>query len=244
MNNKILFIAILSAITFSCNFSNKPKSKQKKEFGRINKKPDAGNMGKTASNDVLLNIDQETINKYKSIDESEPEYVKTFKNQIQKTINSLKNKPIDSTILTVGYINSDTLPDTIVNRIYLIKPAILIKSEWIKDEKTVWEEEISNPYMWVNEKLTPTNDSSNTDLWVTLTIALNYSLPELVKKDEFNNINSDFSFPDLSPKEKTKAIEYLANSSCDLLIHGQPEERNGLYLWYEPQNQFILYYAP
>jgi hypothetical protein len=202
----------------------------------------AENHHKNNSNADSLAIDYDTLTMFKNIDTKESANLSKFKQCLLSTIEIFRNKSIDTTILRIGAIDNVNLPDTIFSRVYLNENKIHIQSKWCRNDTVMWEEHITNPYMWLGED--PLFDTSERNLWIVLTIALHYSLPELENKQRFENLGNDFIFPDSKNDIKPSLIKYYYSSESEFLIHGAPEERNSLYYWYEPKRVFLLYYAP
>jgi hypothetical protein len=203
----------------------------------INSKSDKN---KVPCNDTLL------INTYVGLLKNAPESDTKFIHHLLKTINTFCNKDLDTTILTFCQLDNDNLTDTIVTRAYEDKNKIIANSSWTKNGKVQWENKISDPYLWINEN--ELFDFQKRSKWVTFTIAIYYAAPEVHNISEYNNLSDaiELGYGELDKEglqvTKEKYKQYIENFKADIIAWGQPESRDGLYIWYEPMKRFVSFY--
>lgn len=173
-----------------------------------------------------------------------------FIDKIISTINSFENRNADTTILTIGNIDGIGKLDTIRTHVYIKSDSVYMTSKWLRNGIQLWMDKITNPYMWINDS--DEFDYEARNIWVTFTIAINYSLPELDNEGRYSSIGnqtaSKFGYSELKQQgvqiSEQEYLDYLANFKGLVLSYGQPEPHPNLVVWHEPTKQFLTYYAP
>lgn len=142
----------------------------------------------------------------------------------------------------------DDLLSTITKFNDLPIDTVHLKSSWSRKGELLWQTEIMDPYLWVSDKAE--FDYGTRSIWVTLTVAIQYSLPRFYYRSEFPQISNETVITMGKAYLDSKGIsslglpEYLADFGGQLLEYGEPELREGLIIWHEPSKQFISYYRP
>ncbi|WKN40910.1 YARHG domain-containing protein [Tunicatimonas pelagia] len=198
-----------------------------------------------------LRIDPLTINRYEDLLEGADTRSKQFIEELLRTISKFEGEPIDTTILVIGDIDGISESDTICSRVHVLDNDVFVSSTWSREGEVLWKEELKNPFLSLRddeelfgyEKMSP---------WVVLTIAIFHALPQLSSRDDYPGIDrkTAISMGMISFKDEGMNISeaeyasYLDSFEGDILEHGDPEARHGLIIWYEPNKQFVTYYAP
>ena len=158
-------------------------------------------------------------------------------------------KKLDTIVLAVGNLSGDPSPDTIYSRVYYARDTVFVSSKWIKNNKTLWQDQYSDPYTSLDTNLFRDN-SRNT--WMCFAIGVVYGAPEILPRDNVDtsvqNLVYEQGLDDLKKlgvtmdKEDYKA--YLRQFKGQLFVFGQPESREGAWIWYKPAGHMISYYQP
>jgi hypothetical protein len=195
----------------------------------------------------LIETDFKTIKNYKKLENSTND---EFIERIIRTISKFKDRKADTTILQICNIDNLGELDTIKNRIYYLNENVFVNSSWSKNGQLVWENEVKNPYLWIDD-----SDEFQFDTrepWVTFTIGIYYAIPEIKNINYYSHIDKNIVLKigiDWGKREnksisKDEYSDYLDSFKGDLIAYGHPEKRDGLIIWYEPINDFVLYYTP
>jgi hypothetical protein len=157
--------------------------------------------------------------------------------------NMIERKTVDNAVLcdtimlSFCDIDGDGLLDTISTHVYLITDTINIQYLWLKNGNTIWSESTRD-----FTKLEPK--------WIKYSVE--NSVPEIYKKEYFSedilDFGIDFGIDYLSTKnfvvDKDFYKQYLLNYKGNLIVWGHPEDRRGVFIWYQPLEMFVLFYKP
>lgn len=170
-----------------------------------------------------------------------------FVSNFGKIVRQFSGRKLDTTILTTGNLDGDAVPDTIISRVYYDGENVYVDAKWVKDHHVLWKDRYSNPYISLSANLF--NDSSS-NTWPYFAVGIVYGPPEFYKRNDrdFGDISSVYKqgLDDLRAagvhltKEEYEA--WLRGFKGDLLIFGEPESREGLWIWYKPAAKMIIYY--
>lgn len=203
-------------------------------------------------NASTLSIDKSLLKQYEVALEAD-----TFRNEkpfikaLLSTIHKFEGRKLDTTIIRVGNIDGNGNPDTITSRVYLLSNTVFVDSWWIQNHDTLWKYQIKNPY--VSFSYPNLFEFDTRSLWVTFSIGVLYGSPSFETIAEFekgsgvpHNMIIEMGLSDL--REKGIALsakeyeKYINEFKGDLISYGDPEAREGLYIWYAPGRCFITYY--
>lgn len=204
--------------------------------------------GKQGSSQKAINHkDTLLITTYKSLLPNASEFDKKFINQLLKTIEEFENKKLDTTLIGLGQFEEDNKIDTIKTRVFEETGKIIAYSSWTKNGKLLWEKQINEPYMWINEN--PLFDGDKRSKWVTFTIGVYHTAPNIYRIKEYDNLRAGSVRVGIEDLEKNGLKvdsdlykKYIENYKGDLMDWGHPESRDGLFIWYEPLKRFVAYY--
>jgi hypothetical protein len=168
-------------------------------------------------------------------------------------INEFNGKKLDTTLLAIGNIDGDAEKDTIFSRVYYNSNRIYVDSKWLKNNKVIWNYKYANPYLSFNSALLNYDTRS---IWTIFAVGILYGTPAINTRQEFDeradsslqNYVYDYGVADLKKagikinKEDYKT--YLKNFKGELLEFGEPETREGLFIYYQPAKRVITYYQP
>jgi hypothetical protein len=197
--------------------------------------------------DFQINIGPKTIESYKKLENTSN---KEFIDRLLKTISNFEDKKADTTILQICNIDNLGKLDTIKNRIYFKNNEVVVNSSWTKSGQKLWEYEIKNPYLWIDGSDEFQYDTRKP--WVTFTIGIYYAIPEIENIDHYSHIDTQWALQTGLDWAKSKNLiisnenyaKYLKDFKGDIIAFGDPENRDGLFIWYEPIKDFSLFYAP
>ena len=171
---------------------------------------------------------------------------KKFILQLIETFEKFSNKVFDTVLYTTCFIETNEKLDTIKTRIFEDKDSIIVYSAWVKNGKLLWEKRITNPYMWVNDDPFFENNK-----WITFTIGIYYAPPDIHKIDDFISLKElvvDMGLNELQELgftiDRKSYEQYVENFDGNLIAWGDPESRDGLFIWYEPLQRFVVFYRP
>jgi len=225
-------------VLFGCN-----SGRQQHENSISNKTP----------NDTDLRIEHKILNDttllkdYRALlisaDQREAVFIKT----LIATITRFSAINIDTTVISTGKIDSDNSLDTIKSRVFKEKDDIIMHSSWSKGGNILWSDTLKNPYLWISNN--PLFDYERRSFWVTFTIGFLYAVPDSENIQKYSNLLEIAgkigiqSLENLGIKEDPDSyLRYLRYFKNDLVSWGDPEEREGLFIWYEPKQKFVLFY--
>ena len=166
--------------------------------------------------------------------------------QLIETFEKFSNKALDTVLYTTCFIETNKKLDTIKTRVFEYKDSIIVYSSWIKNDKLLWEKKITNPYMWIDDDPFFENNK-----WITFTIGIYYAPPEIHKIDDFINLKKwgvGVGVNELQELgftiDKESYEQYIENFNGNSIEWGDPESREGLFIWYEPLQRFVVFYQP
>jgi hypothetical protein len=176
-------------------------------------------------------------------------YDKKFDAAFFDIIKRFNGKRLDTTIFTIGNLDGDKDQDTIFSRVYYEGDSIYVDSKWIKNDHVLWKDKYSDPYIGLSANLF-SDTSSNT--WVCFAVGVIYGPPDIHRRNEFDsaslNLVYDQGAADLKEAgihtNKEQYKNYLQDFKGDLLAFGDPESREGLWIWYKPGGRMISYFQP
>ncbi len=198
----------------------------------------------------IIRIREAELNQYKSAYNSADKWDKQFMDKMFETINQFNERPADTTILTIGNIDGIGKMDTVNTHIYVLDDTVFVDSKWNRNGELLWNDEIKNPYLQINNDDIFSYDDRH--LWVTFTIAVQYGAPELSERTDYSGIDRgtalkmgkwDIESQNLKISD-AEYIKYFDSFNGELFLFGEPEIRHELLQWYEPKKVFIRYYAP
>jgi len=232
-----LFVGIIFLV-LGCN-SGKQQSEKSNPIKTTNDSDQL--IEQKISNDTTLLKDYRAL--LVSADQREAVFIK----DLISTITRFSSKIIDTTVISTGKIDSDNTLDTIKSRVFKEKDDIIVFSSWSKSGKICWSNTLKNPYLWISNN--PLFDYELRSYWVTFTIGFLYAVPDIEHIQKYSNIleiaatTGIHSLETAGVKEDPDSyIKYLRNFKNDLVTWGNPEEREGLFIWYESQQKFVLFY--
>ena len=195
------------------------------------------------------NIQRDTslIAAYKSLLPNASEFDKKFINHLLKTIEEFQSRKLDTTFIGLGRFEENNEIDTIKTRVFEETGKIIVYSSWTKNGKLLWEKQITDPYMWINDN--PLFEGGKRSKWVTFTIGVYHTAPNIYRIEEYENLRAGsvkLGIEDLEKNgfkvESDLFKNYVENYKGDLMDWGDPEGREGLFIWYEPLKRFVAYY--
>ena len=233
---RIILPLVITCILFGCSQNNKGDNRDDTEtkipFCSADK----------------LSVDPEYTSRIDKLKASSSKREIEFIDDLLSTITKFNDLPIDTTIITLANIDAVEPLDTVLTRVFVKNDTVHLKSSWFRKGELLWHTEIKDPYLWVSDNVE--FDSGTRSIWVTLTIAIQYSLPRFYYRSEFPQISNETVITMGKAYLDSKGISslglpgYLADFGGQLLEYGEPELREGLFIWHEPSKQFISYYRP
>lgn len=178
-----------------------------------------------------------------SVDQNELVFIK----ELITTMKRYSSRNLDTTVFSLGKIDTDNTIDTIRSRVFKEKNDIIVQSTWSKSGRIYWTYTLKNPYLWIsNNKLF---DYQLRSYWVTFTIGFLYAVPDIESIQKYSTLLEIATTTGIQNLESSGIKEdpdsykkYLSSFLNDLVSWGDPEEREGLFIWYEPQQKFVLFY--
>ena len=150
---------------------------------------------------------------------------------------------VDTTMFRYFDIDGNGLTDTLTTTVYVKSDTIFISYLWLRQNEIIWYDVITDSYL---EALT---DSVEREEWIRFVI--DGANPELNKVSDFENLINyaiNIGLAELREKGINIDIEeyksYIINYKGILIDYGHPESREGLFIWYEPLQRFIVFYRP
>ena len=178
------------------------------------------------------------------------EFERKFILQLIETFENFSNKVLDTVLYTTCFIETNERLDTIKTRIFEDKDNIIVHSSWVKNGTLLWEKKFINPdIIWVYNELFSENEKWKK--WLIFTIGIYYAPPEIYKKrddPELKELYVRIGLDELQELgftiDKESYEQYIENFNGDLILWGDPEARDGLFIWYEPLQRFVCFYRP
>jgi hypothetical protein len=249
-----LLSQIFSGLTFtlfllSCN--SNPAINSAKDQNKPNS-ADSLNVDNTSAH--ILTIDKKLLDTYVAAYQNDTiAEEKKYFSKLLHIINEFNGKKLDTTLLAIGNIDGDAEKDTIFSRIYYNSKRIYVDSKWLKNNKVIWNYKYANPYVSFNSALLNYDTRS---IWTIFAVGILYGTPAINTRQEFDehadsslqNYVYEYGIADLKKagikinKEDYKT--YLKNFKGGLLEFGEPETREGLFVYYQPAKRIITYYQP
>jgi hypothetical protein len=249
-----LLAQIFSGLTFtllllSCN--SNPAINSAKDQNKPNS-ADSVNVDNTSAH--ILTIDKKLLDTYVAAYQNDTiAEEKKYFSKLLHIINEFNGKKLDTTLLAIGNIDGDAEKDTIFSRIYYNSKRIYVDSKWLKNNKVIWNYKYANPYVSFNSALLNYDTRS---IWTIFAVGILYGTPAINSRQEFDehadsslqNYVYEYGVADLKKagikinKEDYKT--YLKNFKGGLLEFGEPETREGLFVYYQPAKRVITYYQP
>jgi hypothetical protein len=173
-----------------------------------------------------------------------------FIDQLMFVYRRFANRRPDTTIARIGDIDGNGQIDTLWSRITLLADTVRVHSWWDCEGRRRWEYELIDPYLWIS------NDVElfqwRTNPWVTFAVGV-FSAPASVRSlSSFTRTDRNRAatqgLRDLRsrgydvPEEAYR--KYLNSYQGMLVSFGHPESGEGLYIWYQPLEIFVIYYSP
>ena len=243
---QIFFVFTFALVLISCNSHSATKAAQD---SLANHPADTGQQT-IANNPGTLTIAPALLKKYQEAclhdtDSNDKKFISSFFDIIKQ----FNGKKLDTTILTIGNLDGDLDKDTIFSRVYYDSGSIYVDAKWIKNHHVLWKDEYADPYVEINADLF----DSTRPTWVCFAIGIIYGTPDFQTRKEVVDSGMIHLVLDLglyeldtagihTDKEQYRA--YLQDFKGDLLAYGQPESREGLWIWYKPAERMITYYHP
>jgi hypothetical protein len=226
-------------ILFSCdNHRNRTDSNNQKQ----------GSLKIKVSDAEFAEFDSKLISQYKDRLIKADAHETKFVNNLLGLLDKFKSKKLDTTILTTGYIDEDSMIDTIQTRVFLKQGSIHVFSSWIKNLDTLWQFQIQDPYFYISNSDLFINNRSE---WIIFTIGIYYSIPAISKFKDYKNLmemSIDIGIQDLKKQgfniNSDEYKKYILNFNGNLLCWGDQRYREGLHIWYKPLKRFVNYYQP
>ena len=166
-----------------------------------------------------------------------------------ETFEKFSNKVLDTVLYTTCFIESNEKVDTIKTRIFENEDEIVVYYSWAKNDKLLWEKKIIDPYVWVKDD--PFFYNEEWIKWIRFTTGIYYATPEIYELSSFHSLKEWALVVGLNElQELGFAIDresyeqYIENFNGNLIVWGEPEVRDGMFIWYEPLQIFISFYKP
>lgn len=233
---RITSLFVLLCFILSCSTSKKESVKP------VAEKPVEVSSAET------LSVNAEYIAKIEELRLSANQRESDFISDLLSTISKFKKIAADTTILSITNLDAYPPADTVQNRIFIENDSVRVQSHWYRGGELLWKAEVINPYMWISDN--PEFDYETRSTWVTFTIAIKHTLPKFYNLSDMPQISMETavamgkSFLERKQIDSSGLSEYLSDFEGKLLEYGEPELREGLFVWHEPSKQFISYYRP
>lgn len=188
-------------------------------------------------------IDSTLIKPYSRLLPTASQQEKEFILELINSIKTFQNKPLDTTILVCGLIDSDFINDTFVSHVFVNHDTVMVHSSWQRRGELLWQYELKYPYLSIsdNELFQPNKRS----IWVTFTIGYKYAIPRLhFRTDEMRNTVSVMAVTqalrrDSIDVEEDAFQQYWENFKGSIIEFSDPEFHPA-FCWYEPKKMFVL----
>jgi hypothetical protein len=198
---------------------------------------------------TALTIDPILLNKYQTVFQNDTiSSEKLFLSKLLNIVRDFNGRKLDTTVLTIGNIDGDDVRDTIFSRVYYDSDSIFVDSKWIKNNHISWEYKYANPYLDFESDLF-NYDSRN--IWAIFAVGIVYGPPEIHSRldgpppDSLVYRQGIADLKEVGIKVTEADYEnYLQNFKGELLVIGEPETREGLWIWYKPAGRLISYFQP
>ncbi len=173
---------------------------------------------------------------------------KIFFSKLLNIIKDFSGRKLDTTLLTIGNIDGDDVRDTIFSRVYYDSDSIFVDSKWIKNNNINWDYKYANPYLSFDSDLLNYDTRS---IWAIFAVGIVYGLPEIHSREDGPPLDSLVYSQGISDLKEAginvtevEYKKYLQNFKGELLVIGEPETREGLWIWYQPAGRLISYFQP
>lgn len=239
-----LLSLILSLTLFGC--SNHQESSKEP----VKAHPDS--VG-SANDAQMLSADEKLVTQYRDTYQKDTVTVeKEYLSKLLAIIKSFNGKKLDTTVLTIGNIDGDAIKDTLYSRVYYKSDSIYVDSKWIKNNNILWENQYSDPYYSFQSGLI---NYDPTHIWEVFVLGILYGAPGFESRLEMEHddtsahnwviIEGLADLKEAGIKIDTAGYKaYLRDFKGDPIAFGNPEGREGLWIWYQPARRFIVYYQP
>jgi hypothetical protein len=191
-------------------------------------------------------IDSTLIKPYSRLLPTASQQEKEFILELINSIKTFQNKPLDTTILVCGLIDSDFINDTIVSHVFVNHGTVTVHSSWERRGELLWQYELKNPYLSIsdNELFQPNKRS----IWVTFTIGYKYAVPRLFEASEMKetDVAIKAGIEDLRHRgykvDEELYKKYIENFHGSIIEWEHPEI-HPKYIWYELIKKFALFWV-
>jgi hypothetical protein len=179
------------------------------------------------------------LNLLPSASREEREFIPILVNTIKK----FQNRPLDTTLLVVGLIDSDKINDTIASHVFVRNDTVIIHSSWHRRGEKLWQFELRNPFYIIGTSDLFTMDKRS--IWVAFTIGFKYAIPrlyELPKLEEGElpiHVIVQALKNDSVDVDENSFKQYMENFQGSRVEFSDPEI-HPTFIWYEPKKMFVL----
>jgi len=211
----------------------------KYDWYKINKQYSDSLLTKNDQRDIIILINYE--NNLDSLSKNEIDIVK----DAVELIKQFRYNKIDTSITSFGFVNSDTIIDTIKTIFKNIDDTIIVEYCWQVKDSCFWNFKYKNPFFFYES---PLFEYEKVDMWITLALAIRNCVFEFKEKSEFNGIDLKTAASCASYFEKNVSQQefekYIKNSVRQVVFYANEEMGPRFDFWYEPLNKFVPYYRP
>ena len=205
------------------------------------------NNNEVSKNKNNSNQDTSILTKYNNQLAHSNKIEKDFILKVINTIECFKNRDLDTTVFLNCFIDNDKIIDTIKTRVFDLHDTIIVHSTWMKNGCIQWEKKFKNPYLWISDN--SLFEYNKRDKWVTFTIGIYNAIPKIYKLEDYKNLikpSIEIGLNDLKENgfyiKKEAYKQYVLNFKGNIIIYGEPEDREGMFIWYEPLKRFVSFY--
>ncbi len=243
---KSFFVIAFAFILTSCNIH--PAANTGADSAAIRPAPGAQDQINDPAD--TLTIDPATQKRYlDAFAHDTVSYDKQFATHLGAILEQFNGKKLDTTVLTIGNLAGEPSPDTIYSRVYYKQDTVFVSSKWIKNNQLLWQDKYTDPYSSLDTNLFR-DSSSNT--WLYFAIGVVYGAPNILSRGNVDtsvlNLVYQLGLDDLKKAgvhiSKAEYQAYLHTFKGQLLAFGEPESREGVWIWYKPAGLMISYYQP
>ena len=204
----------------------------------------AGNYKNSNQNQIAEKpFDSTLIKPYLSLLPYAGRGVKEFIPTLTNTIQKFQRRPLDTTLLVIGLIDSDKINDTIVSHVFVENDTVIVQSSWKRKGEQLWQFKLKDPFVMLDTFNLFSLEKRS--LWVVFTIGFKYAIPRLHSiTDEIRNTVSVLAVTqtlklDSINVEPVVFKEYWENFQGSIIEFSHPEVHPA-YIWYEPKKKFVL----
>lgn len=246
MLNRISLPLCLALFLISCNSHSNDKAGKD---SLANNPVDSGRQSSTYAPRTLTIAPAELKKYQQAFLHDTVSYDKRFVANFIDILRKFNGKKLDTTILTIGNLADDLAPDTIFSRVYYEADSIFVDSKWIKNNHVLWRDKYSDPYTSLDVNLF-SDTSRNT--WMCFAIGVIYGPPDILPRSDVDTSALTMVYQQGMDDLKRVGVQtdkehyraYLQDFKGQLLAFGQPESREGVWIWYKPAGRLISYYQP